>query len=179
MRVDTISASKRGELVYKFPRSTILCGDVASLVKAHEFCFVCVDMEAFTTYCLFQTMQQDWARVGVFTRNAMLSALSASVIVCVGYLLFLAFASVKQFSFIKPIDVLSMYPRHIINRYEVNVPPCNIVKVSELLLSCFYIASLWLQRFLKGDRMEKVFGPSTLCVWSQMPWRSPQIIVSH
>ena len=43
---------------------------------------------------------------------------------------------------------------------------------------CFYIASLWLRWFLWEDRRSEVFAPSSLCVWSQMPWRSLQMIVS-
>ena len=49
---------------------------------------------------------------------------------------------------------------------------------SGLLLSCFYIASLWLRRFLSVSRRRVVFAPSFLCVWSQKPWRSRQIIIS-
>ena len=44
---------------------------------------------------------------GVFASIAMLSALSASVIVVAGYLLLLFFVSSKPFSFILSIDVLS------------------------------------------------------------------------
>ena len=49
--------------------------------------------------------------------------------------------------------------------------------VSKLLLLCFCIASSWLWQFLWEDRRAEVFAPSSLCVWSQMPWRSLQIIV--
>ena len=48
---------------------------------------------------------------------------------------------------------------------------------SGLLLLCFYIASLWLQRFLWGGRGWVVFTPTSLCVLSQRPWRSRQIIL--
>ena len=49
--------------------------------------------------------------------------------------------------------------------------------VSRLLLLCFYIASLSLWRCLwRGCRWE-VFAPSSLCVWSQRPWRSRQMIL--
>ncbi len=48
---------------------------------------------------------------------------------------------------------------------------------SESLLLCFYIASLWLRRFIWVGRWRVVFGPSFLCVWSQRPWRSRQIIL--
>ena len=47
---------------------------------------------------------RDSVWVDVFARSAMLLA---SVIVCAGYLLLLSFASLKAFSFIKSIDVLS------------------------------------------------------------------------
>ena len=47
--------------------------------------------------------------------------------------------------------------------------------MNELLLSCFYRA-LW--EFLRGDQTLEVFAPSSLCVWSQMPWRNLQIKVS-
>ena len=50
--------------------------------------------------------------------------------------------------------------------------------VIKLLLLYFYIASLWLRRFLWDDRRPEVFAPSFLCVWSQTPWRSLQITVS-
>ena len=46
--------------------------------------------------------------------------------------------------------------------------------VSVLLLSCFYIASLWLRRFLWGGRRREVFAPSFFCVWSQWLWRNWQ-----
>ena len=36
-----------------------------------------------------------------------------------------------------------------------------------------------LRRFLKGDRRREVFAPSSLCVWSQMPWRNLQIKLWH
>ena len=48
---------------------------------------------------------------------------------------------------------------------------------SKLLLSCFYRASLWLRQFLWGDYRLEVFAPSSLCVWSQMPWRNLQTSV--
>ena len=50
--------------------------------------------------------------------------------------------------------------------------------VSELLLLCFYKASLWLRRFLWGDHRLEAFAPSSRCVWSQRPWRNLQIILS-
>ena len=46
-----------------------------------------------------------WA--GVFARSTMLSALSASAIVCVGYLLLLSFVNLKPLSFILSIDILN------------------------------------------------------------------------
>ena len=49
--------------------------------------------------------------------------------------------------------------------------------MSELLLLCFYIASLWLRWFLWGDPMLEVFAPFFLCVWSQMLWRNLPISV--
>ena len=42
---------------------------------------------------------------------------------------------------------------------------------------CFYIASLWLRQFLWIGRWREVFAPSYLCVWSQRPWQSRQIIL--
>ena len=45
--------------------------------------------------------------VGAFVRSAISSALSTSVIVFAGYLLFLSFVSLKPFSLILSIDVLS------------------------------------------------------------------------
>ena len=48
---------------------------------------------------------------------------------------------------------------------------------SGVLLSCFYKASLWLRRFLWVGRKRVVFAPSSLCVWSQRPWQSRQIIL--
>ena len=48
-----------------------------------------------------------------------------------------------------------------------------------LLLSCFYIASIWLRRFLWVGHRRVVFTPSSLCVWSQRPRRSRQIILLH
>ena len=49
--------------------------------------------------------------------------------------------------------------------------------LSRLLLSCFYIASLWLRWFFGGDHTREKIAPSSLCVWSQMPWKSQRIIV--
>ena len=40
--------------------------------------------------------------------------------------------------------------------------------VSELKLSCFYRASLWLRHFLWGDPMLEEFSLSSFCVWSQL-----------
>ena len=60
--------------------------------------------------------------VGAFARSAMSSALSASVIVFVGYLLLLFFVSLKLFSLILSINVLSMWSRHMIKRdYFLNL----------------------------------------------------------
>ena len=36
---------------------------------------------------------------------------------------------------------------------------------------------LWHQRFLWEGRRQELFAPSPLCVWSQMPWRSRQIVL--
>ena len=41
---------------------------------------------------------------------------------------------------------------------------------SGLLLLCFSVASLWLERFLWVGRRRVVFAPPFLCVWSQRPW---------
>ena len=49
--------------------------------------------------------------------------------------------------------------------------------VSELLLLCFYVASLWLQCFSLRDRRPELGAPSFPCVWSQMLWRSQHIII--
>ena len=48
---------------------------------------------------------------------------------------------------------------------------------AEFFFLCFYIASLRLRQFLWIGRKRVVFAPSSLCVWSQRPWRSRQIIV--
>ena len=49
------------------------------------------------------------ACAGAFARNAISSAKSASVIVLAGYFLLLSFVSLKPFSLILSIDVLSTY----------------------------------------------------------------------
>ena len=49
------------------------------------------------------------AWVGVFARSSVSTSSSASVIVFAGYRLFLAFSSVKPFSFIRSIEVWSTY----------------------------------------------------------------------
>ena len=54
------ASSEWGEFVHKFQRLDILGGDVASLVIAHDLCFVCVDIEACAACCPFQTMQQEF-----------------------------------------------------------------------------------------------------------------------
>ena len=64
-----------------------------------------------------------WA--GAFTRSAMSSALSASVIVFAGYLLLLSFVNLKPFSLILSLDVLSTLSRQMIKRYGANVFPCS------------------------------------------------------
>ena len=51
---------------------------------------------------------RDSAWAGVFASNAMSSASSASIIVCAGYLLLLAFSVVKPFSVIKSTDVRNL-----------------------------------------------------------------------
>ena len=62
-----------------------------------------------------------WA--GAFARIAMSLALSASVIVFAGYLQLLFFFSLKPFSLILSIDVLSRLSRQMIKRYGVSVSP--------------------------------------------------------
>ena len=64
-----------------------------------------------------------WA--GVFARSAISSALSASVVVCAGYLLLLSFASSKPLSFNLYIGVLSTWSRQMIKKYRANVSPCG------------------------------------------------------
>ena len=46
-----------GEPVYQFQRASVESGNVASLMKAQVFSFVCIDMEANACGGLFQTMQ--------------------------------------------------------------------------------------------------------------------------
>ena len=48
---------------------------------------------------------------------------------------------------------------------------------SGLLLLGFYIASLWLRQFLWVGCRQVVFTLSFVCVWSQRPWQSRQIIL--
>ena len=52
------TTSKVSELVHLFARPTLLCGGVTSLIKAHVFHHVCVDMEAYASSWSFQTMLQ-------------------------------------------------------------------------------------------------------------------------
>ena len=121
-----------------------------------------------------------WA--GVFARSVLLSAWSASVIVCAEYLLLLSFASLKPFYFIKSIDVLSTYSRQIINRYGANVSPCSTpatmlklsVSPSDKRTFTFIIMAATVSL---GRRRLVIFAPSSRCVWIQMPWRSRRIIV--
>ena len=121
-----------------------------------------------------------WA--GEFTRSAMSLMQYASV--CAGYLLLL-FVSLKALSFILSTDILSMSSRQMIKRYGANVSPCSTPATmlkclhpgSGILLSCFYIVSLWLWRFLWVSHRWVVFAPSSLCAWSQKPWRNQQIIL--
>ena len=54
--VDDTHCSQVGELVYKFQRATVYCGDVASLIKAYIFHLVCFNMETYTCSGSFQTM---------------------------------------------------------------------------------------------------------------------------
>ena len=68
---------------------------------------------------------RDSAGAGIFAISAMSPVLPASVIIWVGYLLLLSFASLKPFSFIKSIDVLKTKSTQIIYRYEANVSPCS------------------------------------------------------
>ena len=49
---------------------------------------------------------------------------------------------------------------------------------SGLLLSCFYIAPLWLQRFLWGGRWREVFTPFSLCMESKALEKSTNNIVA-
>ena len=72
---------------------------------------------------------------------------------------------------------ISYDDNHYTTGTSSNVKVICLHLVIELLLLCFYIASLWLRRFLWGDRRREVLAPSSLCVWSQMPWRSLQITV--
>ena len=67
--------------------------------------------------------------------------------------------------------------------YNVEIVCVSFQRVD--FISCFYIASLWLWWFLWIGPRQVVFAPSSLCVWSQRPWRSQrprrsqQIILWH
>ena len=62
-----------------------------------------------------------WA--GSFVRSAISSA---SIIVCARYLLLLYSVSLKSFTFILSIDVLSKVSRQMIKGHGANVSPCSI-----------------------------------------------------
>ena len=103
---------------------------------------------------------RDSACADVLARSAMSLAKSASVIVCAWYLLLLSFAYWKSFYFIKSIDGLRfLLAAHLLQcRSSLCLHP-----VSWLLLSCFYITSLWLWWFLWGCRWREIFAPPSLC----------------
>ena len=48
---------------------------------------------------------------------------------------------------------------------------------NRLSLLCFYIASLWLRRFLLVGCRQVEFAPSFLCEWSQRSWLSQQMVL--
>ena len=74
------------------------------------------------------------------------------------------------------------------NWYGTNASPCRtpgtMLKKSvspsgeRTFIFVFYRASLWLRQFLWGDHTSEVSAISSLCVWSQIPWRNLQIRVS-
>ena len=72
-------------------------------------------------------------------------------------------------------DMGLMYP---LAEYQQQCQRICFYSVNELILSCFYWASLWLWQFLLGNQKLEIFGPSFLCVWSQMSLRNLQIRVS-
>ena len=97
----------------------------------------------------------------------------------------LAFFSVKPFSFIWSIIVQSTLSRQIWTDMGLMYSHAEHQQISlylhpgwELLLSCFYRTSFWLRQFLWGDHTIEEFAPSSLCVWSQTPWRNVQTRVS-
>ena len=105
-----------------------------------------------------------------------------------GYCLLLTFFSVKPFSFIG----LLMFEVHNLGRLWTNMGLMYLIAehlqqcqslclhpVSEPWLLCFYRASLWLKQFLWEGCGLEVFVPSSLCAWSQMPWRNLQMRVLH
>ncbi len=61
----------------------ILCGDVTSLIKAHIFRLVCVDMEAYASGCSFQTMYQGFGlRVYICQKRYVIGVVCVSNSMC-------------------------------------------------------------------------------------------------
>ena len=143
-------------------------------------------MKTNATCCLTQTCSRDLAWVGVFARSSISPAKSTSEIVFAKYRL--PFFNLKPYSFIRSIDVRSTKSWQNMNWYGANEypyrPPATMSKKSEspsgerTLTFMFYRASLWLWQFLWGHHTLVIFTPSSLCVWSQMPWKNLRIRAS-
>ena len=99
----------------------VVCG---FKIKAHTFRHVCIDMDAYACSCSFQTMLKGFGLGGCICQKRYVISVVASVIVFAGYLLLLSFVSLKPFSFILSIDVLSTWFRLMVKKYGTNVSPC-------------------------------------------------------
>ena len=47
---DETPLPKKVKLSTKFQRTAISCGDVTSLIKADELCFVCIEIDIYVTF---------------------------------------------------------------------------------------------------------------------------------
>ena len=124
---------------------------------------MCVDVEAYTTYCSFQTV---WKGFGLGRWICQKRYVIDVVIVCAGYLSLLSFASLNPFSLIRSTDVKQVLGKCVSllhTCYNFNVVCFHLV--SGHLLSCFYIVSLWLRQFLWGKSSARSIGPIfSLCM---------------
>ena len=154
-------------------------------MKAHVFCFFsALTWELIPPAAPSRQCSRDSAWAGDIFRSVMSLTISASVIVFAGYLLLLSFVSLKAF-----FHLISRDSKHIVKANNKQVmclfsalllqyrSSLCLHLVRGRLLPCFYIASLWLWRFIWRVGWRDVFVPFSLYAWNQMIWRSRRIIV--
>ena len=143
-------------------------------------------MEAYATCCSLKTMQQGFGLgMCIYQKRYFISVarvrnrscgVSSVFCICQSKAIFFIKSTFETRSLGKKeigMGLMCLLAAHL---WQCQRSLC-LHPVNEFLHSCFYITSLWLRRFLWGDRRPELFAPFSLCGWSQMPVKNLQIIV--